>query len=241
MRILPLLLLLLPVLCAGQPKKQVNLYDSARHREVPLLVYGHVAAARHQPLAVVSHGYKATYDDHNFIAEHLVKKGYLVVSIQHEITGDPDMPPTGAGSVYEARFPFWQRGADNIVFVLKALQQRYPAAIDFKKVVLIGHSNGGDMSMLFARQHPAAVRAVISLDNRRMPFPRTARPRIFSIRSSDQPADSGVIPVPSEIGRYGMKVVKLPDTIHNDMSDVATPAQQAEMLRYIDDFLKALR
>ncbi|MBB5621242.1 hypothetical protein HDE69_002295 [Pedobacter cryoconitis] len=47
------------------------------------------------------------------------------------------------------------------------------------------------MSMLFATQHPELVDKVISLDNRRMPFPRVSKPRIYSLRSSDQPADEG--------------------------------------------------
>jgi hypothetical protein len=91
--------------------------------------------------------------------------------------------------------------------------------------------------MLFAREHPDLVRIVISLDNRRMPFPRTARPRVFSIRSSDQAADDGVIPKLEEQAALGMEVVKLQATIHNDMWDGGTEAQKAEMLRLILSFI----
>ena len=87
--------------------------------------------------------------------------------------------------------------------------------------------------MLFAAQHKEMVAAVFTLDNRRMPMPRTARPRICSVRSSDLPADPGVLPSPAERKRYRMTIGNVPGLIHNDMSDAATAAQKRAMLRWI--------
>lgn len=61
---------------------------------------------------------------------------------------------------------------------------------------------------------------IISLDNRRMELPRTKQPRIYSLRSSDQPADEGVLPTIEEQEKFGIKIIKLPNTIHNDMNVV---------------------
>ena len=91
--------------------------------------------------------------------------------------------------------------------------------------------------MLFATETPGEVSAVISLDSRRMPFPRVPRPRILSLRSSDQVADDGVLPTPEEQTKFGIRLVKLPATIHNDMWDGATDVQKSEMLAPILEFL----
>lgn len=90
--------------------------------------------------------------------------------------------------------------------------------------------------MLFAREHPALVEKIISLDNRRVPFPRQRRPQVLSLRSSDQVADPGVLPTPDEQAKLGTLVIALPATIHNDMWDGATALQQQEMNKWISVF-----
>ena len=84
--------------------------------------------------------------------------------------------------------------------------------------------------MLFSSEHPDDVRAAFSLDHRRMPVPRTARPRICSARSIDYAADPGVLLVPDERDALGMVVVEVP-VKHNDMSDGASPQQQQAILK----------
>ena len=121
-------------------------------------------------------------------------------------------------------------------YVLQELRCTQPS-LDYRHLLLMGHSNGGDMVMLFAQQHPRLVERVITLDNRRMPLPRARRPRVLSLRSSDQPADAGVLPTPAEQAQFGMTIVPLPATLHNDMWDGATAAQQQEMNTLISRFL----
>lgn len=93
------------------------------------------------------------------------------------------------------------------------------------------------MSALFAQKHPDKVYRLITLDNRRMSLPRTFRPRVYSLRSSDQPADEGVLPTPGEAQRYGMKIIKLGSTPHNDMDNDANEVQRKEINNYILQFL----
>ena len=168
------------------------------------------------------------------MTEFLASQGYFVASIQHELPTDELLPMTGKPQ--EVRRPNWERGALNILFVVEELKKRKPN-LDYKHLTLIGHSNGGDMSMLFAHKYPEMVDKIISLDNRRMTFPRVKQPKIYSLRSSDQLADEGVLPTTEEQQKYGIKIIKLKNTIHNDMDDHANADQRKEINGYILDFL----
>ncbi len=216
----------------------LDLVDTSRGRPVPVALYRPTQPARQMRLAVLSHGYGAKHTEYSFIARYLATHGYVVASVQHEVPGDDPLPSTG--NPYQTRMPSWRRGMQNILFVIDAMKASRPD-LDTAHVLLVGHSHGGDASMVLAAEHPARIEAVISLDNRRMPWPRASRPRIFSIRSSDQRADDGVIPSPEEQARFGMRIVTLSATKHDDMWDGATDAQQAEILGHIGRFLEALR
>ena len=115
---------------------------------------------------------------------------------------------------------------------MKTLQSKYPN-IDFSNVTLIGHSNGGDMSMLFGQKYPDLVKRIISLDNRRVGLPRTNAPRIASLRSSDQQADAGVLPTKEEQERFNIKVIQCKDLPHSNMSDEGTKKQQKTINRWL--------
>ncbi|OUJ69199.1 alpha/beta hydrolase family protein [Hymenobacter crusticola] len=218
----------------------VTLLDQTRNRKVPVALYTPQAGGTHRPVVLVSHGYSfnrpGSYLHYAYLAETLASKGYWVVSIQHELPTDSLLPTTGTPQV--VRRPFWERGADNIEFVLHYLQQTRPA-LDFNQVTLLGHSNGGDMVALFPQKYPHQVAKIITLDNRRMALPRTKKdPQVYSLRSSDQVADAGVLPTPEEQKRLGMTIIALPRTIHNDMDDHATAAQRQEINEHLLRFLQ---
>ncbi|SFP98826.1 alpha/beta hydrolase family protein [Hymenobacter arizonensis] len=222
-----------PVVALVEP---LALFDEARQRSIPVAVYQPRRRSK-APLkaAIFSHGYGGQHTGYSFLAQNLVAHGYLVASIQHELPTDAPLPMTG--NVRETRLPNWERGVQNILFVRQELQKKYPK-VDFSQLLLVGHSNGGDMAMLLAEKHPELVQQIISLDNRRVPFPRARQPRVLSLRSSDQVADDGVLPTPAEQQLYGTTIVTLPNTIHNDMWDGATEAQKQEMNSIISRFLE---
>jgi predicted dienelactone hydrolase len=170
------------------------------------------------------------------LAEHLAGHGYFVVSIQHELPSDSLLPTTGI--VRETRRSNWERGVANIHFVLKEMERQH-RELDFSHVALIGHSNGGDMSVLFAHTYPTLIEELITLDDRRMPLPRVRQPRISTLRSCDQPADEGVLPTPEERSAFDIHVVDLPGVKHNDMDDDATPEQRALIDSLVLDLLNA--
>jgi predicted peptidase len=218
----------------------LHLFDTARYRSVPVALYLPKTnnSIPNQKVVIFSHGYNenkpGSSKAYSFITENLASYGYFVASIQHELPTDSLLPLTGIPQI--VRRTNWERGVQNILFVMNELKKRYPA-LDYKQLILMGHSNGGDMTMLFAREYPYLVDKVISLDNRRVAFPRTNQAKIYSIRSSDQVADENVLPTLEEQEKYGIKIVKLSHTLHNDMGNNANVEQRNEINHYIVSFL----
>ncbi|MEK6541409.1 MAG: alpha/beta hydrolase [Pseudomonadota bacterium] len=202
-------------------------FDAARDRQIPIRIVLPRNTA-HGALApvIISHGNGGTYDAYDFIAHALVEQGHPVVMIQHRIDGDPDMPSSGI--IREVRMPFWQSGQADIVATIAAMRANGTFPAD-ARVILIGHSMGGDQAVFTMTNHPELIDTVITLDHRRVPVPRAANPHFCSLRSTDQMADEGVLPSTEEIGRLHMQVTVVP-MVHNDMWDGATDAQKAAML-----------
>lgn len=216
--------------------------DAKRNRVIPLAFYTRLnsgkpvdTAAKQRPV-VINTGYQGKSTDYSYIAKKLADEGFFVVTIQHDLSADNPIPITG--NIQQSRLPFWDTGVESILFVIKKMKQSYPK-LDYKHLNLIGHSNGGDMVMLLASRYPEVAYRIISLDNRRVAFPRAAYPKLLSIRSSDQVADAGVIPSEQEQQRFGMKLVKV-ETEHNDMGGMGNEKQLQEINKYILDFLKGV-
>jgi hypothetical protein len=85
--------------------------------------------------------------------------------------------------------------------------------------MLFGHSNGGDMIMLFATEYPHSVSALIDLDSLRMPFPRTGSFPILTIRANDTKADEGVLPPEEELVKDNITIVEMRQAKHIDLCD----------------------
>jgi pimeloyl-ACP methyl ester carboxylesterase len=87
-------------------------------------------------------------------------------------------------------------------------------------LTLIGHSNGGDISMYFAKLHPEMVKKVVTLDNLRVPFLTDGKVKILSFRSKDPvfKPDPGVVPDDETCAKAGITVVQT-EFQHNWLSD----------------------
>jgi predicted peptidase len=218
--------------------KTFNYYDSVRSRNIPIAIYEPESVNNNKKLVILSHGYGKNKSDsylwYSYIAENLASNGYFVVSIQHELSTDSLLPKSGIPQI--VRMPFWDRGADNIYFVINKLKNIH-TELDFSHITLIGHSNGGDMSVFFQQKYPNIVEKIITLDNRRMALPRINYPKIYSLRSSDQTADENVLPTEDEQNKFGIRIIKLPNTIHNDMNDNANETQRKEINGYLMMFI----
>lgn len=132
--------------------------------------------------------------------------------------------------------PNWKRGAENIHFTIQQLKKDFPD-LKFDKLIVIGHSNGGDMSTLFAHEHPELLEKLITLDQRRMALPRTLNPKIYTIRSQDYPADGGVLPTEEETKKY-IITIDWAAINHSQMDNDATPDERKYMTSKILQFLQ---
>lgn len=220
----------------------LNLFDSSRNRLIPVALYLPKTDKKieNQKVVIFSHGYGQNKGGDNlaysYLTENLASNGYFVASIQHELTTDSLLPLTGIPQI--VRRTNWERGVSNILFLLNELKKSNPNPnLNFKHLILIGHSNGGDMSMLFAQKYPKLVDKIVSLDNRRVAFPRTNQPKIYSLRSSDQVADEGVLPNYYEQKKYQIEIIQLNNTIHNNMDNHANEKQRKEINDYVTSFL----
>ena len=170
------------------------------------------------PVAILSHGNTVKYTEYSFLTNIFAARGYMVVSIQHDLDTDDPMV-TKVGEEYVGRRMQYNRGVFNIKFAVDELKKLYPDA-DYKHLTLIGHSNGGDISMYFARMHPEIVKKVVTLDNLRVPFVTDGKVKILSFRSRDPAfkADPGVVPDDETCAKAGITVVKT-EFQHNWLSD----------------------
>ncbi len=169
--------------------KKLDMFDKSRSKNVPVVVYQGETTNKH--VVIISHGYSAKNTEYSFIADSLAARVYFVASIQHDLETDKPLPTTG--NLFDRRKPLWERGVQNILFVMNELQKIEPQ-LDLNKVILIGHSNGGDMSMMMAQLYPDRLSKIISLDSRRYPFPRNPKLEILRFGASDDEPDEGVVP-----------------------------------------------
>lgn len=101
----------------------LNLFDEARKRSIPVALYFPKTdkPVSKQKLIIFSHGYGGNKGGDNvaysYLTEKLASKGYCVASIQHELTTDEPIAATGDFKI--TRRPNWERGVQNILYVLK--------------------------------------------------------------------------------------------------------------------------
>ncbi|MBD1581997.1 alpha/beta hydrolase [Pseudoalteromonas sp. S16_S37] len=189
-------------------------------------------------VAFIGAGYQVEHTKYQFISSQLNQLGYLTVAIGHELPSDP--PLSVEGNLYETRMENWQRGAKTLSVVRDYLASKY-VNYDFDNLTLVGHSNGGDISALLGNSDTLYVNTIITLDHRRVPLPRTDKINLLSIRASDFPADSGVLPTKAEQQKYGSCIVKIAKSKHNDMSDYGPSWLKEHISKIIDGYVKNKR
>ncbi|MGJ4927978.1 alpha/beta fold hydrolase [Bradyrhizobium sp. HKCCYLS2038] len=188
------------------------------------------------PVAVLNHGNTVKFTEYSFLANVFAARGYLAVSIQHDLPTDAPMV-TKVGELYVGRLPQIQRGVANIKFAIEQMRQVRPNA-DYDHLTVVGHSMGGDITMYFAKQYPDEVRKVVTLDNLRVPFVTDGKFKILSFRSNDPQfkADPGVVPDEEICEKEGITVVKT-DFQHNDMRDTGPDDAKESIQAMLDKFL----
>ena len=160
----------------------------------------------------------------------------MVVSIQHDLPTDAPMV-TKVGELYVGRQPQYLRSIANIRFAIEEMHRVQPNA-DYDHLTMVGHSNGGDISMYFAKLYPDQIRKIVTLDNLRVPFTTDGRFKILSFRSKDPQfkTDPGVIPPEEVRQKSGIQVVQT-GFQHNDMRDTGPDKAKATIQDMLDKFL----
>lgn len=216
-----------------------EIYDESRDRHIPIEVSHpiekeHCNEIQKCPVALLSAGYGVSHTKYTFLSEQLNQLGYMVVAIGHELENDP--PLSVSGNLYETRSENWKRGAETLNFIKRRLASNNPN-YNFNDLLLIGHSNGGDISSWLANEGKDYIDTLITLDHRRVPLPRRKDVNVLSIRGSDYPADDGVLPSKKEAKEYSMCVTEIPKSRHNDMTDYGPKWLKDEITNVIDNFL----
>jgi hypothetical protein len=227
----------------GIQHETLNLFDSARQRPVAVDLavrtdYEMKANAGYWklPVAIISNGNTVKNTEYSFLANVFAARGYLVASIQQDLPTDPPLM-TKVGLPYVGRRGVYEKGEANILFVLGQLRELHPNA-DYDHLTLVGHSNGGDIAMYCAKQHPELVSKVITLDNLRVPFVLSDKLKILSFRSKDPDfqTDPGVLPTPAQATTDGIDIIKT-QFRHTDMSDRGPYSVKHRIQATLDKFL----
>ena len=227
----------------GIRHETLDLFDAARARPVSVDLavrrdYEMKANAGYWklPVAIISNGNTVKNTEYSFLANVLAARGYLVASVQQDLPTDPPLV-TKVGLPYVGRQKVYERGEANILFVLGELKKLQPNA-DYEHLTLVGHSNGGDIAMYCAKQHPEMVSKIITLDNLRVPFVLSDKMKILSFRSTDPnfKTDPGVLPTPQQAKLEGIDIVKT-QFQHTDMSDRGPDTEKETIQATLDQFL----
>ena len=227
----------------GIRHETLNLFDDARQRPVAV----DLAVRRDYemkaddgywklPVAIISNGNTVKNTEYSFLANVFAARGYLVASIQQDLPTDPPLM-TKVGMPYVGRLGVYEKGEANILFVLDKLKKLQPNA-DYDRLTLVGHSNGGDTAMYFAKQHPDLVAKVVTLDNLRVPFVLSDKLKILSFRSKDPnfQTDPGVLPTPQQAKADGIDIIPT-QFQHTWMSDRGPDSVKERIQATLDQFL----
>jgi hypothetical protein len=189
------------------------------------------------PVAILNHGNTVKFTEYSFLANVFAMRGYIAISIQHDLPTDPPMV-TKVGELYVGRQPQYLRGVANIRFAVEEMKKVQPNA-DYDHLTVVGHSAGADISMYFAKLHPELTKKVVTLDNLRVPFVTEGRFKILSFRSKDPQfkTDPGVIPTEAVREKSGIEVVQT-SFQHNDMRDTGPEEAKVSIQGMLDKFLE---
>lgn len=220
---------------AIQPKRVVYI-DPARQRQIPVALYmPRTIGSRISPM-IFSPGYDKhreanahAYTDYGYLCGILAEKGIFTASVQHDLPDDPLLPMVRP--YRQTRMADWLESEANILCIIAKLKVLYPA-LDWSRLILAGHSNGGDISALACTHHPGLADTLITLDNRRMPLPRSGVRRVLTLRGCDFAADAGVLPSEEERCRR-VTVLPMNGIRHSDMGASGTDAQHAAVTKAV--------
>lgn len=234
---------------------ELNLFDKARSRNIPILIYTPDKLSKNTPIVIFNPGYQEqkdltkpgnilAYKKWKYLAEYFVKKDYAFIAIQHDLLSDTDGLETLDPKLpaVKARKHLWLRGEQSILFVINELKQKYPE-FNFDKFIIVGHSNGGDIAKFFANHHEEMVSNAIVFDGRRCPIKPGSKQRLLIFEATDTSTEIGVLPDEGSQDnpkRMNLEwiIIKPKDAFHTSYrGDMITEELKAKVFKAIDFFL----
>ncbi|WP_165742018.1 alpha/beta hydrolase [Pseudoalteromonas sp. Z1A6] len=213
--------------------------DKSRNRTIPINITlpSNNAKCTEQakcPVAFINAGYGISHNKYTFASDAFNQRGYLTVAVAHELKTDPYL--NREQPYLTTRMENWHRGVVTLKFLVNELSSKYPA-YDFTKLALFGHSNGGDISVLYGSIYPNEVSTIITIDHRRMLIPRNKKIRVFTLRGSDYPADANVLLTAEELDKFPVIQTLIEKSRHNDMYDGGPKWLVDRMSKEVKEFL----
>ena len=195
------------------------------------------------PIVIIHADRNIRPNEYSFLGQILASKNYYVIVLQKKNDKTinrnekgvmiPRQPPITDSSDFNQEL---EKRSKEILYDLehyiKKQEKNNHLNLDANNLVLIGHSNGGDMSMMFATLHPERVSKIISLDSRRYPFPRNPKLEILRFGAIDDEPDEGVVP------ESGVQVIYVKGARHIDLCDRGIPEMKEEIKQSIIQFLE---
>lgn len=201
----------------------VELFNPDARRRIPLRIY-HPGSRR--ALAVVLPGVGAQLGDYSFLARYLARRGFAVAEVQLELPGDP--PIATSGNIAALRASELHSGVNTLQYTITQLAHLGYASAT-QPPVLVGHSNGGDVAMLYGSEYRGQIGMIFSLDNLRVPILRARKPHVCSLRSNDQEPDEALVPNDQQRRRFNIQIQRT-NIPHGQMWNGATTAQRRFIL-----------
>ncbi len=186
---------------------------------------------------------KPAYKRYQYLAKYFTNRCFAFISIQHDILGDTDGLETIDQDLpqHHARQHLYERGVDNISFVLKNLVH-LPIKLD--ELIISGHSNGGDIAKYFANNHPELVSNIIVFDARRCKLDTTSQVRLLMFEADDTETDLEVLPKLNQMDNSRRTnsewvIIKPRSAVHRSyLDDYMTDDLQRRVFRDLDYFLQ---
>lgn len=227
--------------------QELNLFDQARNRQVPILIYTPDNQSQNMPIVIFNPGYQEqkdlikpdnimAYRKWAYLAEYFTAKDQTFIAIQHDLPGDTEQLKT-----MEDRRKLWIRGEQSILFIINELKPKYPN-FNFNQFIIAGHSNGGDIAKFFYNNHEEIISQAIIFDGRRCPIKSGAKQKLLIFEATDTSADIGVFPdegTQDNPKRMNLEwvVIKPKDAFHTSYrGDLITDELKAKVFQALDFF-----
>ena len=107
-----------------------------------------------RPIVIMSHGFRSNLESFTFYAENLAKQGYVVYSFDF-FSGSPNSR-SGGNQMLEMSVTTEEKDLDAVVNQL--ISENF---VDDSNVILLGASQGGVVTTLYAADHPEKVSKVV--------------------------------------------------------------------------------